>query len=88
VTLDGVRVQEIFGGIDETIAEHDASPGSDDIWLAVIGPDTPDEGEVRTAGTLYQGQVAATMLQFLGLDPSEFVADALPPVAGALQTSK
>ncbi len=24
VTLDGVRVQEVFGGIDQTIAEHDA----------------------------------------------------------------
>jgi len=70
-------------------AEHDITiPGSDDIWLAVIGPDTPDGGEVRTAGTLYQGQVAATMLQFLGLDPAEFVADALPPVPGVVQTSK
>ncbi|MCU0990383.1 MAG: hypothetical protein MUE63_12550, partial [Xanthomonadales bacterium] len=23
VTLDGVRVQEVFGGLDETIAVHD-----------------------------------------------------------------
>lgn len=67
-------------------AEHDiAIPGSDDIWLAVIGPDTPDGGEVREAGTLYQGQVAATVLQLLGLDPSAFDAGALPPVPGVVE---
>ena len=69
-------------------AEHDITiPGSDDIWLAVIGPDTPDLGEVREAGTLCQGQVAATMLQLLGLDPAHFVADALPPVPGVVPES-
>jgi len=66
-------------------AEHDISiPGSDDIWLAVVGPDTPDHGEVSEAGTLYQGQVAATLLQFLGLDVGALDAAALPPVPGTL----
>ena len=31
VTLDGVRTQEIFGGLDETIAEHDAQQIYSDI---------------------------------------------------------
>jgi len=67
-------------------AEHDISiPGSDDIWLAVIGPDTPDGGEVREPGTVYQGQVAATMLQLLGLEASGFDPRALPPVPGAVE---
>ena len=66
-------------------AEHDISiPGSDDIWLAVIGPDTPDRGEAIEAGTLYQGQVAATLLQFLGLDAGALDSGALPPVPGTL----
>jgi len=70
-------------------AEHDVTiPGSDDIWLAVIGPDTPDEGEAREAGTLYQGQVAATVLKFMGLDPADFGQGALPAVAGALQAGQ
>ena len=62
-------------------AEHDISiPGSEDIWLAVIGPDTPDTGEVSTSGTLYQGQVAATLLHYLGVDDRQLAPDALPPV--------
>jgi arylsulfatase A-like enzyme len=66
-------------------AEHDITiPGSDDIWLAVVGPDTPDRGEVREAGTLYQGQVAGTLLQFLGLEVRELDPQALPPAADTL----
>jgi len=66
-------------------AEHDITiPGSDDIWLAVVGPDTPDRGEVMEAGTHYQGQVAATLLQFLGLDMRAVDPAALPAVPGTL----
>ena len=62
-------------------AEHDAAiPGSEDIWLAVLGPETPDVGEVRSPGTLYQGQVAATLLQALGVDWHGMGKDVLPPV--------
>lgn len=62
-------------------AEHDATiPGSDEIWLAVIGPDTPDIGEVTAPATLYQGQVAATLLQCLGIDYRGLGADVLPPI--------
>ena len=67
--------------------EHDASiPGSDDIWVAVIGPDTPDMGEVSPAPTVYQSDVAATVLQFFDLDYQEFNADAGPPIPGTKST--
>ncbi len=63
-------------------AEHDISiPGSEDIWLAVIGPATPDMGELTTPGVAYQGQVAATVLQYLGLDYRQLGPDVLPPVS-------
>jgi hypothetical protein len=66
-------------------AEHDITiPGSDAIWMAVIGPDTPDVGEVQSPGTLYQGQVAATLLYYLGVDYRELGAPALPPVGVSL----
>jgi bisphosphoglycerate-independent phosphoglycerate mutase (AlkP superfamily) len=69
-------------------AEHEITiPGSDDIWLAVIGPDTPDLGEVTTAGTAYQGQIAATLLWYLGLDYAAFDPQALPPLAVAPRAS-
>ena len=42
-------------------------PGSDQIWLAFIGPDTLPRGEIQTEGQLYQHQVASTLAAFLGV---------------------
>lgn len=42
--------------------------GSDAIWMAVIGPDTPALGEVKTNAQNWQRQVAKTAATFLGLD--------------------
>ncbi len=42
--------------------------GSDAIWLAVIGPDTPALGVVNEKGQLFQNQIAKTIAAFLGLD--------------------
>jgi hypothetical protein len=36
------------------------------IWFAAMGPDTQPLGEVKTAGQLYQQQVAATIARLLG----------------------
>ena len=44
------------------------TPGSDQIWLAVMGPDTPSGGEMQVDGQLYLNQVAKTMAAFLGMD--------------------
>ena len=38
------------------------------IWIAVMGPDTPAAGEVKTAGQLYQNQIAKTLGKFLGVE--------------------
>lgn len=43
-------------------------PGSEDIWIAVIGPDTPALGERRNVPTVTQAQIAATVAAFLGRD--------------------
>lgn len=40
---------------------------ADEIWMAVIGPDTPALGEVKVKGQLYQNQVAQTMAALLKL---------------------
>jgi hypothetical protein len=40
---------------------------ADQIWMAVIGPDTPAKGEVKGECQYYQNQVAKTMASFLGL---------------------
>ncbi|MGH8222454.1 MAG: hypothetical protein ACREQZ_05725, partial [Woeseiaceae bacterium] len=66
--------------------EHDAGiQGSQDIWLAIIGPDTPALGEARDFPDVTQSDIAATMLQYLELDYRKFNADAGPPVPGSLK---
>jgi hypothetical protein len=43
-------------------------PNADQIWFAVIGPDTPAMGEIKGPVQLYQNQVAKTIAAFIGLD--------------------
>ena len=56
--------------------------GAEEIWIAVIGPDTPHLGEVSEEGQLYQNQVASTVARFLGLNyqnrvtPGEWIRSA------------
>lgn len=38
------------------------------IWFAVIGPDTPPIGEMKTEVQLFQNQIAKTAAKFLGFD--------------------
>jgi hypothetical protein len=67
--------------------EHEEGvPGSEDIWIAVVGPDTPDRGEVAPYPTVHQADVAATLLRFFGLDPARFNPEAGPPIPAALAT--
>ncbi len=61
----------------------EAVPGSANIWLAVIGPYTPDRGEVADQPELHQASVAATLLDCLGLAAAEWKPSASPPVPGA-----
>lgn len=42
--------------------------GAEEIWIAVIGPDTPALGEIKKSTQHYQNQVAKTVATFLGLD--------------------
>lgn len=42
--------------------------GDHEIWMAVIGPDTPAIGEMKNVEDVKQSQIAATMMKFLGLD--------------------
>lgn len=44
------------------------TPYSDQTWLAVIGPDTPAKGEVKTGTQIFQSQHAATLASLLGLN--------------------
>ena len=73
------------GNAPEEWKSHGAKiQGSDKIWIAVIGPDTPPLGERTNAEPLTQGQVAATVAALLGLDYRSFAPKAAPPIAGVI----
>lgn len=42
--------------------------GDGQIWMAVIGPDTPARGEMKNTPDIKQSRIAATLVKFLGLD--------------------
>jgi hypothetical protein len=68
-------------------AEHDAGiEGSQEIWIAILGPETPDRGELSNAEPVYQSDLAATLLEILGLDYREFDPEAGPPIAAAFES--
>ncbi len=65
--------------------EHGAEQkGSENIWIAVLGPDTPALGERRHVAEVHQAQIAATVGAFLGKDYRQAVPAAAPPISEVL----
>jgi len=58
--------------------------GSENIWIAVIGPDTPPLGERSNISPVTQSQIAATLACFLGKDYRHDVPAAAPAITGLL----
>ena len=58
--------------------------GSENIWIAVIGPDTRALGERRGGSTVVQAQIAATLAAFLGRDYPAAVPRAALPLSDVL----
>jgi len=54
--------------------------GSENIWIAVLGPDTPALGERANIAPVVQAQIAATVAAFLGKDYPKDVPAAAPPL--------
>jgi len=58
--------------------------GSENIWLAVIGPDTPALGERTHAEPITQSQIAATLAALLGQDFRRASPRAAAPITDVL----
>jgi hypothetical protein len=58
--------------------------GSDAIWIAVIGPDTPPLGERQTSAAVTQSQIASTIAALVGEDFQSFNPNAAPPLRDVL----
>jgi bisphosphoglycerate-independent phosphoglycerate mutase (AlkP superfamily) len=54
--------------------------GSENIWVAVLGPDTPPLGERSHTAEVHQAQIAATVAALLGKDFRHAVPEAAPPI--------
>jgi bisphosphoglycerate-independent phosphoglycerate mutase (AlkP superfamily) len=52
--------------------------GSENIWIAVLGPDTPGLGERANIAAVTQSQIAATVAAFVGKDYRAAVPAAAP----------
>jgi hypothetical protein len=54
--------------------------GSENVWIAVIGPDTAPRGERTNTPEVHQAQIAATLAALLGKDYRQAVPAAAPPL--------
>jgi hypothetical protein len=62
--------------------------GSENIWVAVMGPDTPALGERAKVAPIAQAQIAATVAAFVGKDYRHDVPRAAPAIAEVLPAGK
>jgi len=58
--------------------------GAENMWIAVLGPDTPALGERKNAARVTQSQIAATVAALFGKDWRRFNPAAAPPLADAI----
>jgi hypothetical protein len=72
-------------GRDEWKEHGTDQQGSNDIWVAVIGPDTPPLGERRAVPAVTQAQLAATIAELVGEDYRAFNRDAAPSLLEAMR---
>ena len=73
------------GGGPEHWKDHASDrPGSESIWIAVIGPDTKPLGERRDVPLVTQSQIAATLAALVGEDLQTFNAKAAAPILEVL----
>lgn len=61
--------------------DHDKNiAGAENIWIAVMGPDTPATGEMTNVPRVTQSQIAATIAALLGQDYRAAVPQAAAPL--------
>ena len=72
------------GGTLEDWSKHGGVPGDQQIWLAVIGPDTPSRRELKNTTPCFQRDIAPTALEILGVDYREFAGVKGSPIREAL----
>jgi hypothetical protein len=72
------------GGLEQWKEHGIEEPGSENIWIAVMGPDTAALGERHNVPEVHQAQIAATVATLLGKDYHRGVPEAAAPLAGVV----
>ncbi|MGA8706997.1 MAG: alkaline phosphatase family protein [Steroidobacteraceae bacterium] len=73
------------GSGTEQWKEHGVEePGSENVWIAVMGPDTPALGERTQTAAVTQSQIAATLAALIGKDYPRAEPAAAAPIADVL----
>jgi len=83
-TADHGRGRGRHDWIDHSVKQ----PGSDEIWVGVMGPDTPALGERENVAPITQSQLAATIAAFVGQDFRAFKPEAAPSLFEALSVRR
>ena len=73
-------------GLEEWKEHGAAQKGSENIWIAIMGPDTESLGE-RSDAAATQSAIAATVAEFLGKDFHAAVPEASAALAGVVSKS-
>jgi hypothetical protein len=68
------------GGLTQWKEHGVEEKGSENIWIAVMGPDTAPLGERAQTAMVQQAQIAATLAALLGKDYRQAVPQAAPPL--------
>ena len=76
------------GGLTEWKEHGVEEKGSENIWIAVLGPDTAALGEHTHTAPVTQAQIAATVAAFVGKDYRHDVPKAAAPIAGVLSGAR
>ena len=83
VTVDHGR-----GGTIEDWHSHGKEvAGAEQIWVAIVGPDTPAMGEAANVPEIFQRDIAPTMLDLMGIDYREYEGVLGRPIAMGLPKS-
>jgi len=72
------------GGLTEWKEHGVEEKGSENVWIAVMGPDTSPLGERTHSAPVTQAQIAATVAALLGKDYHAAVSKAAVPIADVL----
>lgn len=75
------------GYLDDLAQYENGIIGSNQVWLAAIGPDIASQGELTNSPTFSLNQVAATALQLLKQNPAAFASVNGSPIGQAMPIS-